>query len=259
MSENIISIKNLNITYQSYGRTNVAVRDFDMTIKRGEIVSLVGESGAGKSTVGKSIMGLIDPPGKVSGEILFNEKNLVNMSESKKNRYRWKKISMIFQASLNSLNPTGTIFSDFYSVFRDKLDIKDKKIVNQKIDLLLDSVNLFHEIKKSFPHELSGGMKQRIMIALALSTEPELVIADEPTTALDVVTEYYVLSLLKEKIKALGISMLYITHDLPSVIFMADKIVVMEKGVIVEEGKVRDVITNPSNPYTKMLVQGLVF
>ena len=123
MSENIISIKNLNITYQSYGRTNVAVRDFDMTIKRGEIVSLVGESGAGKSTVGKSIMGLIDPPGKVSGEILFNEKNLVNMSESKKNRYRWKKISMIFQASLNSLNPTGTIFSDFYSVFRDKLDI----------------------------------------------------------------------------------------------------------------------------------------
>ena len=257
MSENIISIKDLNIAYQSYGQTNLVVKDFNMTIKRGEIVSLVGESGAGKSTVGKAIMGLIDPPGTVSGEILFNDKNLVGMSEIRKNKYRWKKISMIFQASLNSLDPTVTIFSDFYSIFKDKLDIKDKKIVNQKIDILLDSVNLSHEIKNSFPHELSGGMKQRIMIAMALSTEPELVIADEPTTALDIVTEYYVLALLKEKIKALGISMLYITHDLPSVIFMADKIVIMEKGSIVESGAVKDVITNPSNSYTKMLVHGL--
>lgn len=254
----LLTVKDLNVYYDAKRLDIKAVNNANFSIKKGEILGIVGESGAGKSTIGKAIMRLLDTHNKVTGDIMFNGKNLLTISKySMDTKYKWKKISMIFQAAMNTLDPVRTIEIDFRSLIKDKLGINSKKEIDNMINIALSSVMLPESVKKSYPHELSGGMKQRIGIALALITSPELIIADEPTTALDTVTEYFILSMLKEKIKKLNSSMIYITHDLPSVIFIADRIMVMEKGRIVENGYVNDILKKPQNSYTQLLINSM--
>lgn len=252
--EIVLNVRGLNVYYDSYGTKHMALDNISFDLYRGEVLGIVGESGAGKSTVGKAIMRLVDPPNISEGEIIYGNRNILTMSDFRVNSFRWRKISMIFQASMNSLDPVSLIEHNFISVMRDKIGIRDRKAMLSKTDKLLEEVGLDPSVRKRFPHELSGGMKQRVMVALALSADPEIVIADEPTTALDVVTEYRVLALLRKIIRKEGKSMIYISHDLPSVIFMADRLLIMEKGKIVEEGNVKDLINNPKNSYTKLLI-----
>lgn len=254
IDEDILSVRDLSIVYSSYGEEKNAVRNVSFDLRRGEILGIVGESGAGKSTVGKAILGLIEPPSYARGQITFENRNILEMSEYRLNKIRWNKITMIFQASMNSLNPVQSIESNFISVIKDKMKINDKIEWERLIDEALLSVSLPIEVKKKFPHQLSGGMKQRILISLAMITNPQVVIADEPTTALDVITEFYVLSVLKNKIRTSGASMIFITHDLPAIVFMADTLAVMRYGEIIEHGPVSNVLSNPQNDYTKKLV-----
>ncbi len=257
MSENSLEVKNLSVFYSSYGKQVKAINSISFNLKRGEILGIVGESGAGKSTIGKAMMGIIDPPSYATGEIMFMGKNIIGMNKYRLNKIRWNKITMIFQASMNSLNPVEPVKSNFTSVLKDKMGIHDKNESEKMIDAVLNSVNLPIYVKDFFPHEMSGGMRQRILISLAMITHPEIVIADEPTTALDIITEYYILSILKKTLTATGSSMIYITHDLPSVIFLADRMIVMKDGNIVEQGKTSDIATNPRDEYTKKLVSTL--
>lgn len=250
----MLRVRGLNVYYDSYGTKHKALEDISFDLYRGEVLGIVGESGAGKSTVGKAIMRLVDPPNISEGEITYGNRNILTMSDIRVNSIRWKKISMIFQASMNSLDPVSMVERNFISVMRDKIGIRDRKYMLSMTDKLLEDVGLDPSVKKRFPHELSGGMKQRVMVALALCANPEIVIADEPTTALDVVTEYRVLALLRKIIRKEGTSMIYISHDLPSVIFLADRLLIMEKGRIVEDGYVKDLINNPKNNYTRLLI-----
>jgi ABC-type dipeptide/oligopeptide/nickel transport system ATPase component len=256
-SEIVLDVRNLSVIYSSYGVEKKAVDSISFKLRRGEILGIVGESGAGKSTIAKAIMGIIDPPSYATGEVIFNGKNIIGMSEYKLNKIRWNKITMIFQASMNSLNPVESVKSNFMSVLKDKLNINEKGEAEVKIDEVLRYVSLPLYVKDNFPHELSGGMRQRILIALAMITGPEIVIADEPTTALDIITEFYVLSILKKNLQRSGSSMIYITHDLPSVIFLADEMLVMKDGLIVEKGAIKKIINNPQNEYTRKLVSTL--
>jgi ABC-type dipeptide/oligopeptide/nickel transport system ATPase component len=253
----ILDARNLSVIYSSYGSEKRAIDSISFKLMKGEILGIVGESGAGKSTIAKAIMGIIDPPSYATGEIIYNNKNIIGMKDYRLNRIRWNKITMIFQASMNSLNPVQSVASNFISVLRDKMNITDKGESERKIDEVLKYVNLPLYVKENFPHELSGGMRQRILIALAMITNPEIVIADEPTTALDIITEFYVLSILKRNLQRSGSSMIYITHDLPSVIFLADRMLVMKDGTIVEQGKINEIINNPKNDYTRKLVSTL--
>lgn len=254
INEDLISFKDLSVIYSNSRTEKIAVDRANFDVKRGEIVGIVGESGAGKSTIGKAVMGLIEKPSYATGEIMFHGRNILTMSNYRLNKTRWNDITMIFQASMNSLNPIDTVEKNFLSILRDKMNIHDLRKSRDIIDQFLTSVNLLPQVRERYPHELSGGMKQRILIAMAMITNPELVIADEPTTALDIITEYFVLSILKKKIKASHASMIYITHDLPSVVFIADRIIVMNRGRIVEQGEVQKVITDPEDAYTKLLV-----
>ncbi len=256
-NENVLEVRNLSVFYSSYGAQKKAVNSISFNLKRGEILGIVGESGAGKSTIGKAIMGIIDPPSYATGEIMFGGKNIIGMNNYRLNKIRWNKITMIFQASMNSLNPVQSIRSNFISILRDKMGIYDKSESEKRIDETLANVNLPTGVKDYFPHEMSGGMKQRILISLAMITYPDIVIADEPTTALDVITEYYVLSILKRTLKASGSSMIYITHDLPSVVFTADRMIVMKDGIIVEQGSTEDIVEAPKDEYTRKLVSTL--
>jgi ABC-type dipeptide/oligopeptide/nickel transport system ATPase component len=250
----IMTVNDLSIIYSSYGEKKKAVDKISFDLKRGEILGIVGESGAGKSTIAKAVMGLIEPPSYATGEIIYNGKNLIGMQNYRINRIRWNKITMIFQASMNSLNPVQTVESNFISIMKDKMGITDKSQWNSIIDEMLVSVSLPVDVKKKFPHQLSGGMRQRILISMAMITNPEIVIADEPTTALDVITEFYVLSVLKKRISRSGASMIFITHDLPAIVFMANRLAVMRDGRIVEMGDVSKILSNPENEYTKKLV-----
>ncbi|MGP6207627.1 ABC transporter ATP-binding protein [Cuniculiplasma sp. SKW3] len=250
----LIRAKDLSIIYTSYGEKKRAVDNISFELRKGEILGIVGESGAGKSTIAKAIMGLIEPPSYATGEIIYNGKNLIGMKNYKINKIRWNKITMIFQASMNSLNPVQTVESNFISIMKDKMGIYDRSQWDRIMEDMLASVSLPLDVKKKFPHQLSGGMRQRILISMAMITNPEIVIADEPTTALDVITEFYVLSVLKEKIRSSGASMIFITHDLPAIVFMANRLAVMRDGKIIEIGNVSRILSNPENEYTKKLV-----
>ena len=253
MSENSLEVKNLSVFYSSYGKQVKAINSISFNLKRGEILGIVGESGAGKSTIGKAMMGIIDPPSYATGEIMFMGKNIIGMNKYRLNKIRWNKITMIFQASMNSLNPVEPVKSNFTSVLKDKMGIHDKNESEKMIDAVLNSVNLPIYVKDFFPHEMSGGMRQRILISLAMITHPEIVIADEPTTALDIITEYYILSILKKTLTATGSSMIYITHDLLSARLLANRIMVLYRGNVVETGEMERILLQPEHPYTQLL------
>ncbi len=252
--DNIIEIKNLSIQYKTDERTVEAVNNLNLTLARGESLGLVGETGAGKTTTALGIMGLIpDPPGLVTaGEIIFEGQDLLKLSKHKLRGIRGNKISMIFQDPMTSLNPVVTVGDQIAESIRIHERLSRREASKKAMDML-ELVGIPKERYSEYPHQFSGGMKQRVVIAIALSCNPELLLADEPTTALDVTIQAQVLELIIKLKKERNTSMLLITHDLGVVVEVCDKVAIMYAGEIVEYGSLEQIYDHTCHPYTKGL------
>lgn len=256
----LLEVKSLKTHFKKNKRVVRAVDGIDFEIKKGETVALVGESGCGKSMTSLSIMGLVpSPEGKiVEGEILLDGVNLVELPEKKMYKVRGKDIAMIFQEPMTSLNPVLTIGDQLMSVIIYHLKLTKKQAEKKAIEML-DLVGFSDPKKllKDYPHRLSGGMRQRVMIAMAMSCNPKLLIADEPTTALDVTIQAQVLELMKKLSVQFSTSILLITHDLGVVSELAERVIVMYAGQIVEIANIDDLFGNPLHPYTVGLIDSV--
>ncbi len=251
----LLEVKNLKTYYYTTKGINRAVDNVSFSVEKGEALGIAGESGCGKSTLAQSIIRLVPPPGKiVGGEIIFQNTDITKMDESELNKkVRWKGIAMVFQGSMNSLNPVYTIGYQLIEplIYHQGMSKTEAiSIAEEKLKL----VGLNPEIIKRYPHELSGGMKQRVAIAMALTLNPPLLIADEPTTALDVVIQAQIMNLLKELQTKLNLSLIFITHDLSLIAEVAHKTAIMYAGKIVEIGRSENIFYNPLHPYTKKLL-----
>jgi peptide/nickel transport system ATP-binding protein len=252
MKKNILKINNLSITTKV--NTNLYLVDsISFSVEEGKTTCIVGESGSGKSLTALSIIRLLSPQLKMSGEILFNNEDICKMSELEIRQKRGLDIAMIFQEPMTSLNPVLTIGYQIKEAITVHSDSPNNEI-NKKVEELLMLVGIPIERVNSYPDELSGGQRQRVMIAMAMSCNPNLLIADEPTTALDVTVQAQILKLLDDLKSKLNMSMLFITHDFGVVEDIADDVIVMFKGKIVERGEVNQVLKKPKHPYTKALL-----
>ena len=250
---NFLTVNGLSTTYTTSKGPVYAVNDVDFELDDGKSIGIAGESACGKSTLGLSIIRMLSG-GKTTGKIMFDGDSLLEMKESDFNdKYRWKKISMIFQGAMNSLDPVFTINEQFVEILKQHNFVGDSKKV---ISNAIASVNLDELVLKKYPHELSGGMKQRVIIAMALLLKPKFVIADEPTTALDVLIQAQIVNLLKS-LKKDGMSFMLITHDLAVLSEIADKIGIMYGGQIVEFGSSEEIYKNPKHPYTQGLLKSI--
>ncbi|WP_409273750.1 ABC transporter ATP-binding protein [Neobacillus sp. SCS-31] len=256
----LLEIKNLKTHYFTEDGVVPAVDGVDFKIKKGETLAIVGESGSGKSQTSLSIIRLIpSPPGKiVAGEINYDGENLLEKNEHEMREIRGNKISMIFQEPMTSLNPVFRVGDQICESLILHQGMTPKQAMEQAIKLLkLVGIPEAERRVQAFPHELSGGMRQRVMIAIALACNPELLIADEPTTALDVTIQNQILELMKDLKAKLDTSIMLITHDLGVVAEMADRVVVMYSGQIVEQGDVFTIFENPKHPYTEGLLKSM--
>ena len=262
MSNTLIDIKNLSVSYFTYAGEVQSVRDVSFSIEKGKTTALVGESGCGKSVTSKSLMGLIEKPGKIKegSQIIYNGENILNFTEKQWQNFRGKECSMIFQDALVSLNPTMRIGKQIIENLanHDTENLPKGELRKKAADMLkMVGIPDAEACLEKYPHELSGGMRQRVMIATAMITRPNLLIADEPTTALDVTIQAQILELMKDLQKQLGMGIVMITHDLGVVADMADEIVVMYAGKIVEKGSNDDIFYNPRHPYTWALMNSV--
>ncbi|MGE7666243.1 ABC transporter ATP-binding protein [Ureibacillus composti] len=253
MSKKLLEVKDLKINFKTYAGLVQAVRGVNFELNEGETLAIVGESGSGKSVTSNAVMKLIpQPPGiYADGQILFQGKDLIPLTEKEMSRIRGNEIAMIFQDPMTALNPTMRVGKQITEVI-----LKHKKVsreqAKQRAIELLDQVGIPMPEKRfsQFPHEFSGGMRQRVVIAIALAADPKLLIADEPTTALDVTIQAQILELLKDIQKKNNTSIIFITHDLGVVANIADRVAVMYAGQVVEYGTVNDIFYNPRHPYT---------
>ena len=261
MVNTVLEVKGLKtIIKKSNDDANTVVNGIDFTVKEGEIVGIVGESGCGKSMTSLSIMGLLPSPIGViaDGSIEFMGRNLTDLSEAEMRKIRGSQISMIFQEPMTSLNPAYTIGKQIDEMILLHEKMKKKEARKRTIELL-NRVRIprSEEIVNEYPHQLSGGMRQRVMIAMAMACNPKLLIADEPTTALDVTIQAQILDLMKSLQSETGSSIILITHDLGVVAETCQRVIVMYAGQIVEEGPVYEIFKNPSHPYTKGLLHSI--
>ncbi|PWU02184.1 MAG: peptide ABC transporter ATP-binding protein [Bacteroidetes bacterium] len=258
--EPILQIRDLKVSFQSGKKLVPAVDGISFDLKEGEILGIVGESGSGKSVTSLAAMGLIpSPPGKVEqGEIIFANKDLTKNSENDWRKIRGNQISMIFQEPMTSLNPLFTIGNQLIEAIRLHTQLSKAKAKDRSIELLkLVGIPRAEGIIQEYPHQLSGGMRQRVMIAMAMACNPKVLIADEPTTALDVTIQAQILALMKELNKKTNTSIIFITHDLGVVAEICERVIVMYCGQIVEEGDVRTILKNPKHPYTMGLLKSV--
>ena len=260
-SEKILEVKNLVTSFSTDGGVLRAVDDVSFNLFKGKTLGIVGESGCGKSVTSLSIMRLIpSPPGKIaSGEILYKGNSLLALSPSEMRKIRGNEISMIFQEPMTSLNPVFTIGNQICEAISLHQKSLSKKEVREKAIESLRLVGIPSPEKRidDYPHQLSGGMRQRVMIAMALSCNPQILIADEPTTALDVTIQAQILDLLRGLKEKTGLSMILITHDLGVVAEVCDDVVVMYAGKVAEQGTVREIFKNPKHPYTRGLLRSI--
>jgi dipeptide transport system ATP-binding protein len=258
--EKILEVNDLHVTFTTYGGTVQAVRGVDFHLNKGETLAIVGESGCGKSVTSNAIMGLIpNPPGKITGgKILFKGKDLTKLQEKKMRAIRGVDISMIFQDPMTALNPTLTIGTQLMEGLKQHRKVSEKEAKKRALEMMdLVGIPNPEERLKQYPHQFSGGMRQRIVIAIALICEPELLIADEPTTALDVTIQAQILELFEKIQEVTGVSIILITHDLGVVAKIADRIAVMYAGKIIETGNKREIFYKPQHPYTKGLLNSV--
>ncbi len=254
MSEALLEINNLCVDYVSPNGIARAVNNVSLTIKPGETLGIAGESGCGKSTMAFAISRLHKSPALISeGEILYNGRDILKMSDKELREFRWNETSVVFQSAMNSLNPVITIGEQLTDVILAHRQISYKEACTKAAELLA-IVGIHADRMKSFPHQLSGGMRQRVVIAVALALEPKLIIMDEPTTALDVVVEREILNELYDLKEKFGFSILFISHDLSLMGEIADRIGVMYAGNLIEIGDAKTVFSQPSHPYTKGLI-----
>ena len=252
---NILEVKNLNMSYETLEGSVAAVKDVTFSLKEGESFGIVGESGCGKTSVAMSLLQLQADNGKItSGEIIFDGKDIVKLNEKELRDVRWSGISIVFQGAMNSWNPVVKIGEQIREAIREHYPDKTKEENTDKINELFNIVGLDSSIADRYPHELSGGMKQRAVIALALSCDPKLIIADEPTTALDVVIQDQILNEIRKVQDILGLSLIYISHDIAVIAEMTDNMAVMYAGRIVEKGPTKEVFENPRHSYTQSLL-----
>ncbi len=253
MATTIADIRGLSVTFPSKKGTVRAVDAVDLSIEEGSIFGIAGESGCGKTTIGLSLLGMIREPGSVEGTIAVNGKDVTSLRGEERRLFRWKEVSMVFQGAMNSLNPVSSVGEQITEVIIDHTGGTRKEAMNRAADLLR-KVRLPSDILRRYPHQLSGGQKQRVVIAMAIALSPKLIIADEPTTALDVVSQEHILRLLKEVVKASGSTVVIISHDLSLIADMCDRLAVMYLGRIVESGRAQDVLSSPAHPYTRALI-----
>ncbi|MCM3785268.1 ABC transporter ATP-binding protein [Neobacillus mesonae] len=260
MSEPVLRIENLKTYFMTSKGEVPAVDGVDLDLYPGEVVGLVGESGCGKSMTSLSVLRLVpSPPGKiVEGAIYLKGRDLVQLKEKEMCRIRGKTVSMIFQEPMTSLNPLFTIGQQITETLRLHERISRKEAMSKAVSLLADvGISRPEKVVRQYPHELSGGMRQRVMIAIAISCNPEVLIADEPTTALDVTIQAQILDLIRARNREYGTAVLMITHDLGVVAEMCDRVAVMYSGKVVEQGTVRDIFSNPRHPYTQGLIRSV--
>ncbi len=249
----LLELKDLTVTFPSKRGEVTAVDSLTLSIQEGSVFGLAGESGCGKTTTGLALLRMIKPPGVVAGEIDFDGKKIMSMKEEELRKFRWKEVSMIFQGAMSSLNPVKTVASQIADAIMDHSRMTRReafRIVRElvgKVHLPPDSLN-------KYPHQLSGGQKQRVVIAMAIALKPKLIIADEPTTALDVVSQDRILNLLREVVRESKSTVLFISHDLSVLSAMCDTIAIMYLGSIAEQGRVEDVLRSPMHPYTEALI-----
>ena len=255
MSETVLEVRDLNVRFRQDGATTHAVRGVNFDIKKGETVALVGESGSGKSVTALSTVDLLPGSAETTGSILYEGAQMVGAPESELRRVRGNDISFIFQEPMTSLNPLHTLDRQLAESLQLHQGISGADAEARVLELLHE-VGIVEPEKrlKAYPHQLSGGQRQRVMIAMALANNPDLLVADEPTTALDVTIQAQILELLEEIQRERGMSMLFITHDLNIVRKFADRVCVMKDGEIVEHGNTQEIFANPQHPYTQMLL-----
>ncbi|MGB9725182.1 MAG: ABC transporter ATP-binding protein [Fervidicoccaceae archaeon] len=254
----VLEVSNLSTSYMTFRGVVRALEKVSLKLEKEEILGIAGESGCGKSTLAWSIMGLVPPPGKIiEGSVKIDGIDILKLPENeRRKKILWEKISMVFQGAINSLNPVYTIGYQLAEPFIYHRNYTKKEAL-EKVRELLKMVGLNPELEKRYPHELSGGMKQRAVIAMALALEPSVVIADEPTTALDVVIQSQILNLMKKLKQEKRLSFILITHDMSVIAEMADKVAIMYAGRIVEYGSSDIIFNNPYHPYTRLLIKSI--
>src|SRR5919202_412647 len=255
-SEAKLSVIDLQAQYSTENGTIRAVDHVSFTINKNESLGIAGESACGKSSLGAAILRIMQPPGKViGGNIILDGNDIAKLSDTDFNkRIRWKKISMVFQGAMNSLDPVYTIGDQLKEILEQH---NFKGLIDDKISESLEQVGLDQAVSKKYPHELSGGMKQRVVIAMALLLDPNVVIADEPTTALDMLAQSQIISLLNKLRKENRLTIILITHDLALVSQIADKIAIMYAGQLVEVSATSNIYKNPEHPYTQALIEAM--
>ena len=257
----LLDVKNIVTTFDVEGRTLTALKDVSFHINNGETLGIVGESGCGKSVTSLSVMGLLPKPSgnTISGEVIFKGENILNYTPQQMAKIRGHRMAMIFQEPMTALNPVYRIGRQIAEVFKIHFpQMKDQEITAKSIELLEQvGIPAPEQRINEYPHQLSGGMRQRVMIAMALACEPELLICDEPTTALDVTIQAQILDLIKELQKKNNMAVIMITHDLGVIAEFCDRVTVMYAGKVVESGVVKQIFKEPKHPYTKGLLSSI--
>jgi peptide/nickel transport system ATP-binding protein len=248
----VLEVRDLRVTYRTQGGDVPAVRGVDLDVARGEVLGLAGESGCGKTTIAGAILRLLPKRTKIEGTISLDGENVLEMKAKRLRAVRWTGASIIFQGAMHALNPVQRVGDQIAEaiVMHQQSNEQDAIV---RVGALLEEVGLPPRRLRDYPHELSGGQRQRVMIAMALACGPNLVIADEPTTALDVMVQAQVLALLKNLQRELGLAMLFITHDLSVLVEVSDRLAIMYAGKVVEQGQSRAVFDDPAHPYTRAL------
>lgn len=260
--EKIIEVTDLTIDFEVESGQLRACDHVSIDIYQNEIIAIIGESGSGKSTLASGILNLVRSPGRISsGSVMYfggsKPQDILKMNTKEENKFRWEEVSTVFQAAQNALNPVLTIKEHFLETALAHDRHADQNEILKKAEEILSYVRLMPSILDYYPHQLSGGMKQRVLIALSLILNPKVILLDEPTTALDVITQHYILHLLSDIQKKLNITMIFLTHDIAVVSGIVDRLAVMYAGEIVDIGAVNDVLQRPAHPYTRGLVDAI--
>lgn len=253
----LLEVDRLAVDYGLMGVSHPAIRDVTFELHSGQAVALVGESGSGKTTTAMALAGLLSPNAAISGgEVRYRGKRLPIDDDAAMRPHRWRETSVVFQGALNALNPVQRVITQIAEPCRLKLGMSRKQATERAMELL-ELVGISAERGAAYPHELSGGMRQRVMIGMALACHPSLVIGDEPTTALDVITQAQILKLLAELRSRLNLALILITHDLSVVAESCDRVMIMYAGRIVEDGAVKNIFANPMHPYSRLLIESI--
>ncbi|MDX1524335.1 MAG: ABC transporter ATP-binding protein, partial [Anaerolineae bacterium] len=253
----VLRVRNLSVDFVTPGQPPAhALDQVGFSLRQGEILGVVGESGCGKSTLMLGLMRLLAANGRITaGQVLFQGQDLLDLTEEEMAEVRWKRISIIFQGAMNALNPVRRVGDQIAEAIWRHYPTNDKSIVDQRVGELFEMVGISAGRKDEYPHQFSGGMRQRAMIAMALACTPQIVIADEPTTALDVMVQAQILELIAELSQKLGVAVLFVTHDLGVVAEICDTVLVMYGGVVAEYAPVDTIFNNPQHPYTQELLK----